>query len=111
MGKIPFLLSCCPLVLPPVPMGCACPPWNGQGVLLVEKFPPGPGFSALAWARRDPLGTSPLHGARGSNVAQVLVGSKLLQQVTVPHWAGQKEGLGFYRSVKCQKTGSFPTVL
>lgn len=43
---------------------------KGSGRLQVEKFPPGPGFSAPTWARRDPLGTSPLHDARGSNVAQ-----------------------------------------
>lgn len=42
---------------------------KGSGRLQAEKFPPGSGFSAPSWARRDSLGTSPLHGARGSNVA------------------------------------------
>lgn len=43
---------------------------KGSGRLQVEKFPLGPGFSAPTWSRRDPLGTSPLHDAKGSNVAR-----------------------------------------
>lgn len=44
---------------------------SGQGVWQAAggKILPGPGFSAPNWARRDPLGAFPLHGARGSNVA------------------------------------------
>lgn len=48
-----------------------------SGRLQVEKFPPGPGFSAPAWARRDPVGTSPLHGPEAAMSCLMLVGSGL----------------------------------